>query len=623
MAGKSTTFTVVVAGKSTLSKVTENESRHLKGSTDKIANDFNKMSHSIGKSLGTIGQKMGEMNIVGSGALSHIGGSMEHFNTKTTHMKDVFKSAMKQIGLAAIGGAAALAVFALKSAEDYAAATAALQAAVEGSGGSWAAVQGQVEKVQGRYEKFGQSSADINGALAQSVISTGNVTESMKHLPIALDLAAAKHIPLSQAMLAVDKAATGNSRVLKQLGIDINVPTSSAVKLQAASDGVTKAQGNLAAIISNFPNAAKEGAKGHTQYMKAVEKVKAAEKKLADQHGSSKAILKTLSDRLGGQASAAADTYAGKLAAARAKAKDLAKGLGEKLQPAITGVLTFFTKFVDYANKHTWVWKALAILAGVVLAGAMASFAVEASGAIAALWGMASGAIAAAAGLVSTGVGWLAAAAGVSTFTAALMATGIGAIIIGIILLIVLLITHWHDVWKAVKKVWGWIAAYIKWEIQTIWNIIETVLIKPLMWVWDKIKKPVSAAFSWIGKAVSTPFKLAMSTIEKLWNSTIGGFTFNLPGFLGGGTFTVPMLGPHGPSGAGSTTAGAIAGPGVGAVGTIPMQTSMNQSSTAHNVTINVHGGDPKQVVAALVAHTRLNGPIPVRTSLPAATAFK
>ena len=628
MANKSTVFTVVVAGKSTLSKVTENESRHLKGSTDKIANDFNKMSSRIGKNLGTIGQKMGEMNIVGSGALSQIGNSMGNFNTKTGHMKDVFKGAMKQIGLAAIGGAVAIAAFALKSAEDYAAANNALQAAVEGSGGSWKQVQAQVEQVQGRYEKFGKSSADINSALAQSVISTGSVTESMKHLPIALDLAAAKHIPLNQAMLAIDKAATGNSRVLKQLGIDIDVPSSSALKLQAASDGVTKAQGKLQAIISNFPNAAQAGAKGHVAYMKAVDKVKAAEKKLADQHNASKTILKTLGDRLKGQASAAADTYAGKLEAAKAKAKDLATGLGDKLQPAISDVLSGFTKFVDYANKHTWVWKALAAVLGVALVGAMASFAEGSIAAIASLWSMAAGAVAAAAGLVASGVGWLAAALGVSTFTAALMATGIGALIIGIILLIVYLIFHWKQVWETVKKVWNWIYDHIKSIATKVWNFIDKWLIQPLMTVWDDIKTKVGAAFSWIGDAITGPFKAAMGLIKTLWNNTVGGFSFTLPGwipFIGGKTFTIPMIGGGAAPVSHSTANASLTGIG-GAMGMIPAQKAQGFSplnvSQPHGIVVNVHGGDPQQVVKAIVAHTRMNGPVPIRTSLPSATAF-
>jgi hypothetical protein len=207
--------------------------------------------------------------------------------------------------------------------------------------------------------------------LAKSVISTGNLKNSMAHLPIALNLAAAKNIDLNSAMLAVDKAASGNSRVLKQLGIDIDVPTSSALKLQQASDAVTAAQQKVLDVVSNFPNAALASSKAHAKYVSAIEHVQKAEDKLRVLHGASAAILKTLSDRLKGQASAAAETYAGKLKAAHARATDLAKGLGEKLQPMIEKVLTWFTKFIDYANKHTWVWKTLATVIGVILVASL------------------------------------------------------------------------------------------------------------------------------------------------------------------------------------------------------------------------------------------------------------
>jgi len=622
MASKSSVFTVVVAGKSTLSKVTDSEANGVGRSAKRIADHFNHMTSSIGHSLEKVGGAFEKMDVLGAGALTGLGKGLDHFAVKSVSTKDIVKNAMKQAGLAIMSAAGAVAAYSVNAAESYASANEALKASVEGSGQNWEKVKGQVESVQGSYHKYGLSSAQVNSVLAQSIISTGSFGASMKHLPIALDLAAAKHIDLNSAMLAVDKAASGNSRVLKQLGIDIAVPQSSAVKLEAAQNKVTAAQANLHAVISNYPNAAEAGAKGHTLYMKAVDKVKGAEKKLADQHGASKAILKTLGDRLGGQASAQADTYGGKLKATKAQATDLGKGLGEKLQPAIEKVQEEFSKFIDYAKKHTWVWKLLAALAGVLVAGALISMATPVFSLIGALGGLFASLVTATAGFMGFDLAAMVAAGGMSALTAAFVATGIGAVILVIIGLLVLMVTHWHTVWNVIKTVWGWIYAYIKFNVDLIWGIIDNVLIKPLMWVWDKIKKPVAAAFSWIGNAITTPFKLAMSAIEHLWNSTIGGFTFTLPGFLGGGTFTIPVLGASGPSGSNFTPSTIkTVGPGVGGAVGFGGVIGAPTGNQAH-VTINVHGGDPNQVVAALVAHTRTNGPIPVRTSLPSATSF-
>jgi len=622
MASKSSVFTVVVAGKSTLSKVTDSEANGVGRSAKRIADHFNHMTSHIGHSLEKVGEQFEKMDIVGAGALTGLGHGLDKFAVKSVTTKDIVKGAMKQAGMAILSVGAGVAAFSLKAGEDYASAENALKASVEGSGRSWKKAEEQVLQVQGRYQKFGYSSAQINSALAKSVISTGNLKNSMAHLPIALDLAAAKGIDLNSAMLAVDKAASGNSRVLKQLGIDIAIPQSSALKLQQAQDKVTAAQQSMAGVIANFPNAAQEGAKGHDKYVKAIQKVQTAEDKLRILHGASTAILKTLGDRLKGQASASAETYAGKLKAAHARATDLAKGLGEKLQPMIEKVLTWFTKFIDYANKHTWVWKALATVIGVVLVGSLVSMMGPLFTAIAGLGGLFASLVTAIGGFMGFDLAAMTAAGGMSALTAAFAATGIGAIILILIGLLVLMITHWHAVWNAVKTVWGWIYDYIKINVDLIWGIIDNVLIKPLMWVWDKIKKPIASAFSWIGNAITTPFKLAMSTIEHLWNSTIGGFTFTLPDFLGGGTFTIPVLGASGPSGSNFTPSTIkTVGPGVGGAVGFGGVIGAPTGNQAH-VTINVHGGDPNQVVAALVAHTRTNGPIPVRTSLPSATPF-
>jgi phage-related minor tail protein len=46
----------------------------------------------------------------------------------------------------------------------------------------------------------------------------------------------------------------------------------------------------------------------------------------------------------------------------------------------------------------------------------------------------------------------------------------------------------------------------------------------------------------------------------------------------------------------------------------VPLSGS-NRPNMGNNVTINVHGGDPNAVVAALRTYMRQNGSIPIRTS--------
>ena len=153
MASKTSVFTVVVAGKSTLSKVVENETRNTGKSVDKMARQFNDMSTRIGKNLSKVGEQFEKMDIVGAGALTTMGHHMEKFQTKTGRMKDIVKNALKQVGMAALSAGAAIAAFSLKSAEDYAAANEQLKASVEGSGGSWKKAEKQVDRV--RQRRFG------------------------------------------------------------------------------------------------------------------------------------------------------------------------------------------------------------------------------------------------------------------------------------------------------------------------------------------------------------------------------------------------------------------------------------------------------------------------------------
>jgi hypothetical protein len=289
----------------------------------------------------------------------------------------------------------------------------------------------------------------------------------------------------------------------------------------------------------------------------------------------------------------------------------------------IEKVLTWFTKFIDYANKNTWVWKTLATVIGVVLVGALISMMGPLWTAIGGLAGLFASLVSATAGFMGFDLAAMAASGGLLALRAALVATGIGALILIIIGLLVLMITHWRAVWDFVKTAWDGIYEVIKLAVQGIWWYFDTFFIKPFMTVWDTIKGPVATAFSWIGNAITTPFKIAMDAIKSLWNNTVGGFSITLPSWLGGYSFTVPKIGggAQGPSGASISTDIKPVGPGVGGAVGFGGVIGAPTSSQAH-VTINVHGGDPNQVVAALVAHTRRNGPIPVRSSMPAASAF-
>jgi Flp pilus assembly pilin Flp len=59
------------------------------------------------------------------------------------------------------------------------------------------------------------------------------------------------------------------------------------------------------------------------------------------------------------------------------------------------------------------------------------------------------------------------------------------------------------------------------------------------------IKSGIINVFSSIGNAIAAPFRAAFNGIRSLWNSTVGGFGFDIPSWIpgiGGKSFKIPML---------------------------------------------------------------------------------
>jgi hypothetical protein len=113
-----------------------------------------------------------------------------------------------------------------------------------------------------------------------------------------------------------------------------------------------------------------------------------------------------------------------------------------------------------------------------------------------------------------------------------------------------------------------------------------------------------------------TVFKTIFNGIASIWNNTVGKLSFKLPSWvpgLGGKGFdmpNIPML----------ANGGIVTSPTLALIGergpeaVIPL-TGPNAGGGigGNNVTINVNGGDPNAVVAALRKYMATNGSIPIR----------
>jgi hypothetical protein len=144
-------------------------------------------------------------------------------------------------------------------------------------------VRGRISAAESSSRKLGFTDEDVKQSLGSLVTATGNVTESLKELQIAQDLARFKGVSLEQATKALTMAHAGSTRALKQLGIEVAKVTTAQDKVKAAFDHHTGAA-----------------------YANAL-----AQAKVADKAATVANVMQTVTDRVHGQADAYSKTAAG------------------------------------------------------------------------------------------------------------------------------------------------------------------------------------------------------------------------------------------------------------------------------------------------------------------------
>ena len=417
-----------------------------------------------------------------------------------------FEQAGKVSGIAAAsiaGGALAVGIAAVDMASKYDDAHVSMVASAKAAGTSFDALKPQIDATSSQMEKFGYTNAQTEEAVGSLLTSQGKSAPIMKDMGLAANIAAAKHIDLQTAIGLVEKAANGQSKPLKAMGIDLNVAAGGAKATAKAHDALSKAQQKVNDDMAAGADRAEAGSKANNKLGADVLSLEGAHKKLADTQSAGGQIIDALSDRFGGQASTAADTMAGRMKAMKANGEDLLKTLGEKLIPVIDGLVKIIQKAVTWLEKHKDVAIALAIVIGGVLATAFTVWAVSLF--------MVDGAL--------------------SPIVVPMM------IIIGVIALMVLgvmeLIKHWGTIVKffgkvfddvkkifteAVDAVVGFFTRLPGQIVSTLGDIVGTVfgaLKTAGVWVWQNGILPVitfftslpGKAFTAIGDIIGTVFK--------------------------------------------------------------------------------------------------------------------
>jgi hypothetical protein len=186
-----------------------------------IVGDASKFSRATDQAITKSGSLTGKLQGVGKGMV--VGAGIAGFNLLTSAI---------DLGISKLGEAAA-AFRADETSQKL------LAQALQNNIANWDGNTAGVEAYATAQAKLGFADDEVRTSIGTLIGVTHDLTEAQKLNSLAQDLARAKGISLEQATDAVSKAAQGNGRALKSLGIDIAGATNAAGFLDAIQRNVT------------------------------------------------------------------------------------------------------------------------------------------------------------------------------------------------------------------------------------------------------------------------------------------------------------------------------------------------------------------------------------------------
>ena len=245
-----------------------------------------------------------------------------------------------------------------------------LSTALKDAGTSWGANAKAIAAAEAANTKYGTSNTDVMAMLAQGVTATGSLSKANKELTLAQNIAAESGKPLAAVMTGVIKAGEGNTRVLKQMGIDLPVVSGGAEKVRTSLISLQKAQEAQSVVQEKIKEGYLTGAAAILATKTANDNLALAQQNLTMAQTSGGTILDALSQKFNGQANAAAATFGGQLRALKAQFDNITATVGTKLIPILEHL-------GSWAMAHKPVFAALAIAIGTVATALMAVYAAQ------------------------------------------------------------------------------------------------------------------------------------------------------------------------------------------------------------------------------------------------------
>jgi hypothetical protein len=347
--------------------------------------------------------------------------------------------------------------------------------------------------------------------------------------------------------------------------------------LEEAQDGLRLAQDIAAGTgkdLATVTDALAKAYAGNDKGLKALDpRMKSLLKAGIDVEGA----MSILADTFGGDAAAAADTAAGRFKTLQIGLSETKESIGAALLPAITAVLPYIERLGTWAQENTTTFL---IVGGAIAGIATAIIAINLAMKI---WTATTAAFT----VVQTAFNAVMALNPIFLMVALFVAVGAALVILQL---------KFNIFGKA---------------FEAIGKMASTVF--------DGIK----AGFAGVVTAVSgyvnglvAVYKGLFNGIATVWNSTVGKLSFKIPGWvpvIGGAGFDVPDIPMLANGGIVSSPTLALIGER-GPEAVVPL-TGNNTPGMGNSVTINVNGGDPNAVVAALRTYMQRNGSVPIRVT--------
>ncbi len=513
---------------------------------DKLSLETAKLSDAGAKVSTSIGDASEKTKSWGASALSSLG-----------------SLAMMTVGFSSIAGGIGEVI---SQGSKYQQAQAQLNNAISDAHEKTSTYSGDIGALTDKMAKFGYTGSQVDDGLTKLVRATGDTSLAISVESTAANLAAARHISLSDACGMLAKAAGGAMKGMKDLGITQvtgatqakamataqttlqdqissaggiaefaaahNMSLAQATKLVAEAQGQAAAASDelagkgltLASVTTKVQEAQNGDASAIKELAKAGLTVSQAQDLITESSSGNinafnqlgivvlpktataaqrlAEIQTVLNDKLGGAAAAQADTYAGHIAALKAEFENISETVGMHVLPALTTLLGLFASFIGNKTAMLSFGIAVALVGGYFLVSTTSAEAFFT--------------------VVRTG----------------LVSTGIGLLIMAIAVALYELLTHWqtvtswlHDVfftvWDALDDAFQ---STINW-LKANWPLIVGILTGPLGLAAEQIathlsdiKNFFSVAWEAITSGVKTAWNAIANFFTSWWNSLLAAW---------------------------------------------------------------------------------------------------